>query len=176
MKKSTLGDFDNFFSSHEIGLDSLQSFFHQGGGGHHQDSAPSAVQFRSADGSDNNLTHTDFNTTGSDFTRVGPANFSDGVDAMVAGPNPRMISNVVVAGNGDLPNPEGLSGMMYAWGQFIDHDLDLANADGVNHIDIAIPADDQTFTPGSVISLTRAIVDPATGAGTGRPATAVNSI
>ena len=40
-----------------------------------------------------------------------------------------MISNVVVAGNGDLPNPEGLSGMMYAWGQFIDHDLDLANQD-----------------------------------------------
>lgn len=44
------------------------------------------------------------------------------------GPNPRMISNVVVDGHGDLPNSEGLSGMMYAWGQFIDHDLDLMNS------------------------------------------------
>jgi len=176
MKKSTLGDFDNFFSSHEIGLDSLQSFFHQGGGGHHQDSAPSAVQFRSADGSDNNLTHTDFNTTGSDFTRVGPANFSDGVDAMVAGPNPRMISNVVVAGNGDLPNPEGLSGMMYAWGQFIDHDLDLATPDGQTNIDVTVPANDPNLTPGSPIPLGgRVVIDPATGHD-GTPATAVNTV
>lgn len=40
------------------------------------------------------------------------------------GPNPREISNVVV-GEGDArsPNPEGVSGMMYAWGQFVDHDL-----------------------------------------------------
>src|SRR5215831_8014505 len=188
MKKFTTGDFD--FSGQQVDLDSLQSFFSNRGGSHHPvpgpdpspspgpspSPAPSGVQFRSIDGSGNNLTNTNFNETNSDFTRIGPANFADGVDEMVSAPNPRMISNVVVAGNGDLPNPEGLSGMMYAWGQFIDHDLDLATPDGVNHIDIAIPADDQTFTPGSVISLTRAIVDPATGAGTGRPATAVNSI
>ena len=133
------------------------------------------VSYRSADGLGNNLQHADLNATGTDFTRIGPANFSDGVDAMVTGPNPRMISNVVVAGNGDTPNPEGLSGMMYAWGQFIDHDLDLSNADGKTPIDISIPAGDADFTPGSSIPLTRAIIDPATGHD-GKPATAVNAV
>ena len=45
---------------------------------------------------------------------------------LVDGPNPRMISNVVVGeGDADAANPQGLSGMMYAWGQFIDHDINL---------------------------------------------------
>ena len=58
-------------------------------------------------------------------------------------PNTRTISNLVVAGNGDVPNAEGLSGMMYAWGQFIDHDINLTLSDNVNHIDISIPAGDR---------------------------------
>jgi peroxidase len=134
-------------------------------------------EYRSIDGSGNNLANTEFNSAGSDFTRAGPAHFADGVSMPVDGPNPRMISNVVVGeGNADQANAEGLSGMMYAWGQFIDHDLDLANADGVTHIDIPVPNGDPVFGDGSVIALTRAIVDPATGPGTGKPATAVNAI
>src|SRR5262245_1683809 len=123
----TIAQIDLSDSIPQINLGALQSLFSHGGDGHHQNpgpnSGPSHVQFRSIDGSDNNPIHASFNQAGSDFTRIGPANFADGVDAVVSGPNPRMISNVVVAGNGDLPNPEGLSGMMYAWGQFIDYDL-----------------------------------------------------
>ena len=136
---------------------------------------PHQMEYRTIDGSHNNLKHANLNATGTDFTRIGPAHFSDGVDSMHYGPNPRMISNVVVDGHGDLPNSEGLSGMMYAWGQFIDHDLDLMNSDGVHHIDITIPAGDPNFAAGSVISMTRAIIDPATGHD-GKPATAVNFI
>ena len=132
------------------------------------------IEYRSFDGSGNNLDDTSSNQAGDSFGRIGPANFADGVDAMVAGPNPRMISNVVVAGNGDLANPEGLSGLMYAWGQFIDHDLDLAFSDGTTHIDIAIPADDPDLSA-SGISMTRAIVDPVTGHD-GVPAAAINNV
>src|SRR5262249_15631848 len=96
----------------------------------HPPSAPS-LEFRSIDGSGNNKVHTEFNaTTGTDFVRIAPANFADGISTMVDGPNPRDISNTVVAGHGDEPNPQGLSGMMYAWGQFIDHDLDLEQTGG----------------------------------------------
>jgi peroxidase len=153
----------------------LQSFFPHSGGNNHQHSTPSNVQFRSIDGSGNNLTQTDLNQAGSDFTRIGPANFADGVDAMPSGPNPRMISNVVVAGNGDLANPEGLSGMMYAWGQFIDHDLDLANQNPNTNISITVPADDPNLPPGSTIAVGRVFIDPATGHD-GKPATAINSV
>jgi len=143
-------------------------------GGHGQ--GPQPVAARSIDGSGNNLSNPDLNAAGTDFARVGPAHFADGISVPVDGPNPRAISNIVVAGDGDATNPEGLSGMMYAWGQFLDHDLDLANSDGTTHIDITVPPGDPNFVPGSVIELTRAIVDPLTGAGTGNPATAVNAV
>ena len=132
MKKS-IGDFDFSGSIHQIDLDSLQSFFHNGGGGHHPSPAPGGINFRSIDGSSNNLADPTMNQTGTDFARVGPANFSDGISAMTPGPNPRDISNILVAQadtGEDGPhlmddNGVALSGMMYAWGQFVDHDLDL---------------------------------------------------
>ena len=138
---------------------------------------PTALEFRAIDGSGNNLANPQFNSANSDFTRAGPAHFADGISKPVDGINPRLISNVVVGeGDADKANPEGLSGLMYAWGQFIDHDLDLANNDGVNHIDIPVPNGDPLFPDGSVIPLTRAIIDPATGTDKKHPATAVNAI
>ena len=51
---------------------------------------------------------------------------------MRSGPNPREISNIVVAQDTGEDGPYliddngiALSGMIFAWGQFIDHDLDL---------------------------------------------------
>ena len=64
---------------------------------------------------------------------------------------------------------------MYAWGQFIDHDLTLTRTDGVNHIDIVVPAGDPVFAAGTVIPITRAIIDPSTGTDPSNPATAVNT-
>ena len=76
--------------------------------------------------------------------------------------NPRTVSNNVVGeGDANVPNPDGFSAFMYSWGQFIDHDLDLVNSDGVNHIDITIPNGDPVFPDGSTIAMTRSIVDPA---------------
>jgi peroxidase len=177
-----LNDFSVQDLSVQLGVQSDFSFPTHGrgsggnnGSGSHHPSGSSGVQFRSVDGSGNSLSHPAFNEAGTDFTRDGPAHFADGVDAMVSGPNPRTISNVVVAGDGDLVNPEGLSGMMYAWGQFVDHDLDLANADGTTNIGITVPADDPVLPPGSTIPLTRVNIDPATGHD-GKPATAINSV
>ena len=169
---------DGFFTSisHRDDLDVFgqHSVFHPGFG-HHQQTHGGGLQFRSIDGTGNNLTQPDLNAAGTDFARIGPAHFDDGFSTPIDGPNPREISNTVVAGQGDLANPEGLSGMMYAWGQFIDHDLDLSMSDGTSHIDITIPQGDPTFTPGSSIPLTRAVIDPSTGTA-GHPAAAVNSI
>ncbi len=132
------------------------------------------VRYRSIDGSGNSLTNAGLNALGADFSRIGTARFSDQVWAIRTDlPNTRTISNLVVDGNGDVPNPEGLSGMMYAWGQFIDHDINLTLSDGINHIDIAIPANDPTLS-GS-IPLTRAVIDPLTGVA-GKPALTTNNV
>jgi peroxidase len=139
------------------------------------------LDFRTIDGSNNNLADPTLNQAGTDFARVGPANFADGFNEMTTGPNPREISNIVVAqedAGEDGPhltddNGVALSGMMYAWGQFIDHDLDLQKSDTTKDISIPVPADDP-FLHGS-IPLTRVAIDPATGV-PGKPATAINTV
>ena len=185
MKKSTIGDFDFSDIIHQIDLDSLQSLLGHHGNGHPRppNSPSHEVQFRSIDGSNNNLADPAMNQTGTDFARVGPANFSDGVNAMTPGPNPRDISNILVAqaDTGDdgphLIDDNGiaLSGMMYAWGQFVDHDLDLEKEGTTTNIPITVPENDQFLPPGSTIPLTRVAIDPATGIA-GHPATAINTI
>jgi peroxidase len=179
MKKSTIGDFDSLNSTNQIDLDSLQSSGHQ----RPPSSPQNEVQFRTIDGSNNNLADPTMNQTGTDFARVAPANFSDGISAMTPGPNPREISNILVtqADTGeDGPhlvddNGVALSGMMYAWGQFVDHDLDLEKGGTTTDISITVPADDGFLPPGSTIPLTRVAIDPATGV-PGHPATAINTI
>src|SRR5262245_12388181 len=187
MKKSTLGDFDLSDFLRQFDLDNLQSLFGHHGGGHPRppSSPPNEVEFRTIDGSNNNLADPAMNQTQTDFVRVGPANFADGISEMRSGPNPREISNIVVAQEEtgeDGPhlmddNGIALSGMMYAWGQFIDHDLDLQKGGGGTTADISItvPPGDEFLEPGSTIPVTRLAIDPATGV-EGHPATAINTI
>ncbi|MCB0924179.1 MAG: hypothetical protein KDB50_06490 [Mycobacterium sp.] len=132
------------------------------------------ITYRTIDGTENNLADIALNAVGADFSRIGAAQFADGVSALRTDlPNPRTVSNLVVAGDGEVANAEGLSGMMYAWGQFIDHDINLTNSDGVNRIDIPVPSGDAELS-GS-IPLTRAVINPSTGTA-GTAATATNNV
>lgn len=125
-------------------------------------------EFASFDGSGNNLDNPDLNPVpNTPELRIAPANFAPGTtDTPVDGPNARDISNVVSAGtdsqNDQPTDPSGLSAMMYVWGQFVDHDLDLESV-GNSPINITVPNDDPTLTPGSTIALNRAVTDPTTG-------------
>ena len=124
-------------------------------------------EFRSADGTGNNG---NFNVVDAAESRIAPANFAPGTtNGLIDAPNAREISNVVSSGErAEDHDPNGLSAWMYVWGQFIDHDMDHTNNDGINHIDIPIPKDDPDF-PGGNITTTRFVTDPSTG-------TAVNDI
>jgi hypothetical protein len=134
------------------------------------------IGYRTFDGSQNNLSDTGLNAAETEFSRIGPAHFADGVSVPLGGPNPRTISNLVVgAGDADVANPEGLSAFMYAWGQFIDHDLTRTRTDGVNAINIVVPNGDPVFPDGSIIPMTRAVRDPASGTGPDNPIVPLNS-
>ena len=138
------------------------------------------LAFRTIDGSQNNLAQPELNAAGTDFTRVGLAHFADGVSTPVSepdAPNPREISNIVVAGGPDPEdgNPDGLSDMMYVWGQFLDHDLDLMKQDPTKPIDVIAPADDPNF-PNATIPVSRVVTDPTTGTSAENPLTAINHI
>lgn len=136
-----------------------------------------ALRFRTIDGSDNNQATPGLNQADTDFTRIGPANFADGISEMTPGPNPREISNIVVAGGADAHlqvDGVALSGMMYAWGQFIDHDMDLQQT-GTQDISVVVPPGDPVLEAGTTIPITRVAIDPATGVA-GSPATAINTV
>jgi Ca2+-binding RTX toxin-like protein len=183
MKKSTLGDFDLSDFLRQFDLDNLQSLFGRHGGGNPRppSSPQNEVEFRTIDGSNNNLADPAMNQAETDFGRAVPAFFPDGVSEMRSGPNPREISNIVVAQDAGADGPYliddngiALSGMIFAWGQFIDHDLDLQRG-GTTDISITVPDDDVFLPPGSTIPVTRLAIDPATGV-EGNPATAINRV
>src|SRR6476620_731825 len=70
--------------------------------------------YRSIDGTGNNQ---NFNATATDMTRVGDAQFVDGISEPIETVNPRTVSNNVVGeGDANVPNPVGLSAFMYPWG------------------------------------------------------------
>ena len=123
----------------------------------------------SIDGTGNNLSAPALGSANSDEVRIAPANFAPGTpDTPVDGPNPRVISNTIFANDANAPDPGGRSAYTYAFGQFVDHDIDLnmdqaASPDGSNTLSMTVPPDDPTLPPGSQISIVRGQVDPANG-------------
>jgi peroxidase len=105
---------------------------------------------------------------GSPELAIAPLNFSGLRDALVAGPNPRTISNVIAGGtdskgeNGQTTDPV-LSAWLYVFGQFLDHDLGLEETPLTNaDISITVPPGDPVFAAKTVIAMNRDTRSPAT--------------
>src|SRR5262245_34070857 len=108
-----------------------------------EDRAVPAVTWRSIDGAGNNLAHPDWGSAGVDLLRRAVAQYADGLSAPAGAdrPNAREISNALVAQPEDTPlNDREMSAFIYAWGQFIDHDLDLTtSASPTDAFNISVP-------------------------------------
>ncbi len=136
------------------------------------------------DGTGNNLAHPDWGSTAEDLLRLSPAAYADGVSAPSGAdrPNARAISNAVAQSPEDgITNDRDLSAFVYAWGQFLDHDLGLTEAAlPRERLSIAVPAGDPSFDPAGTgtmtISMSRSAYDPATGTAAGNPRQQTNSI
>lgn len=135
-----------------------------------------AGDFRSIDGTGNNLANPQWGSTEEAFLRRAPAEYADGKSAP-AGANrasARLISNIVAAHPAnDILDENGLSGYVYAWGQFLDHDLDLTlSASPTESFPIAVPTGDPYFDPAATgtktIPLSRSQFDPSTGVANAR--------
>jgi hypothetical protein len=138
--------------------------------------SPSASDLRSYDGTGNNLTNIDWGSAGSAFIRLAAAAYVDGIAAPAGAdrPSAREISNTVAAHpEDDIPNAQHLAAFAYLWGQFIDHDLDLATAASpAEAFDVAVPTGDPSFDPlgtgTQVIPLDRSEFADGTGVTTAR--------
>jgi len=130
-----------------------------------------AIATYSFDGTNNNMANPLWGSAGIALLREAAAEYSDGLSGTAGAtrPSARAISNLLADQEGeDIISDRMLSAMVYTWGQFIDHDLDLTpNATNKEAFNIAIPLGDPSFDPRSlgnqVIPLNRSAFDPATG-------------
>lgn len=102
-------------------------------------------EFRSFDGSNNNRNSTKKGAINSPYIHLVPHDKTRTTDANL--PNPREISNKVMAQDGLTENKKGLSDMFWLWGQFLDHDITLTPEGKHDRADITIPKGDRFFDP-----------------------------
>jgi hypothetical protein len=117
-------------------------------------------EFRNITGVGNNGNHGDWGAAGVPFLRLTGADYENGHDSPAGQhrASARLISNAIVAQPGSIPNAAGASDFLWQWGQFIDHDLDLAPAASpAEPFDIAIPTGDPFFDPTSTGTATMAL-------------------
>src|SRR5204862_3017425 len=103
--------------------------------------------YRSIDGGGNNIAHPTWGTPGQPLERISPASYGDGIStpAGAARLSAREVSNNILQHHRgeDIFNNEGMSAFVYAWGQFIDHDLSLTNtAVPAEPFNIPVPSGD----------------------------------
>ena len=143
-----------------------------------------AASVESYDGTGNNTAHSLWGSAGTDFIRKSIAEYADGIDDPSGAdrPSARLVSNLVAAHpDSAVLNDRDLSAFIYAWGQFLDHDVDLTNTGTpAETFNIAVPTGDAWFDPNSTgaqtLSLTRSQYDSATGTGVNNVRQQVNSI
>ena len=120
------------------------------------------ARFRTIDGTCNNLGNPRFGATMTKFIRLEPAAYGDCVSTLrraMSGdelPNARNVSRFVHGSNADRTNPDSprLTHLTMNWGQFMDHDVTLAQAQNISCepptsdpecINIEVPLDDAIF-------------------------------
>ena len=137
---------------------------------------------RTFDGTGNNIQNPDWGAVNTQFLRLAPVGYGDGVSTLggVGWPNPRQVSNELFAQSGLLNDPLTLSDYCWVWGQFIDHDITLAPDDPSGFVFIQVPAGDPWFDPWNIgqaiIVMRRSQSMPGTGTGPDNPREHFNHI
>ncbi|MFQ5446882.1 MAG: peroxidase family protein, partial [Saprospiraceae bacterium] len=143
--------------------------------------AGSAQEYRTIDGTGNNLIHPEWGAVGVHVIN-GTIGYADGISAPTGPdwPNPRFVSNALFAQSTLVNDNRGLSAYAWGWGQFIDHCITLSPNRPGEEMNIAVPPYDAYFDPAgtgtAVIPMERSDYDPATGTGTSNPRVHYNGI
>ena len=114
--------------------------------------------------------------------RLAAPDYGDGVATMAGAgrPGPREISNRIFSQSESLPSDRRVTDMLWQWGQFVDHDIDLTEPGETEAAPIPVPLGDPFFDPlgegGKEIPFHRSIYDPATGTDPSNPRQQMNTI
>ncbi len=140
-------------------------------------------EFRSFDGTGNNIADPLLGNAGTQLLRAAPAEYADGISELAGAdrPSAREVSNALAAQDPDaVGNSRELSAFVFLWGQFLDHDIDLTESEHIEYEPIEVPTDDPFFDPDGTgnqfISFFRSIFDTSTGDGLDNPREQINQI
>jgi hypothetical protein len=142
----------------------------------------SPTDFRPITEVGNNVANPTLGTANTDLLRLSQAAYADGIStpSLPNDPSARVISDIVnnqadAAGN-DIATVDAnsLSDFGYAWGQFIDHDMDLTPS-GSGEFD-NILADPNDPSQMGTQTFERSTFDPNTGTSTSNPRQQVNAV
>jgi hypothetical protein len=143
---------------------------------------PSATGYRPIDEVGNNVADPTQGTAGTDLLRLSPVAYADGVSSpsLPQDASARVISDIL-NNQADPADPSqdlatidqnSLSDFGYAWGQFIDHDMDLTPTNPNETLQILADPND----PSQMVNQTffRSVYDPSTG--TSDPRQQINAV
>lgn len=107
------------------------------------------------DGTGNNISNPEWGSAGVELVRLTTVAYEDGLSSPAGAdrPSAREISNAIVAADGSQLNDRQLTDLIWMWGQFIDHDLDLtepavdASGNPLESFPIIVPTGDLFFDP-----------------------------
>ncbi len=128
-------------------------------------------EFRTINGTENNLEHPHRGASDSLFIRLVPNQYEDGIGTPSGAdrPNARVISNAISDQRDQVRLPENpATDMLWQWGQFLDHDITLTPvSDPEEPFPIEVPVGDPDFDPqatgGVEISMERSFYDDENG-------------
>ena len=143
-----------------------------------------STNVQSLDGRGNNILHPEWGSAGQQFLRISEAAYADRISspAGTSRPSARAVSNALSGSPEDgILNDRDLTAFVYAWGQFIDHDIILTRqATSGDTFSIVVPTGDPWFDPSSAggveIPMLRSLYDLATGTSVGNPRQQINTI
>ena len=152
-----------------------------------------ATGFRPIDEVGNNVGNPTVGTANTDLLRVSPAAYTDGISSpsLANDASARVVSDILnnqadpanTSQDLNTVDANSLSDFGYAWGQFIDHDMDLTPTNSSNTLQILADPNDpsqmgnQTFARSATDPATgTTTIDPVTGTITKIPAQQVNAV
>lgn len=110
--------------------------------------------YQGYDGHGNNLNNLEQGKREQTLLRKVPSAYGDGSSTLAvrgSNPNPRAISNLLCQQNSSLLNLAGLSDIFWAWGQLVDHELDLTKDNSGEAANMTAPSDDPILANATIL-------------------------
>ena len=127
-----------------------------------------AQENRTITGSFNNLDNPRWGAVDAILERVSTAAYKDGIAEINSDdlPLPRVVSTALFTQNEDILEPMQLSGYVWMFGQFLEHDISYVEQSQIEVSDMEVLPTEPIFTNGTKVRFSRNVAAPGSGTST----------